>query len=209
MELFNIENIAFQIIGYQVSYVELIATLFGLISVWLASKANILTWHTGIVNEFFLFILFYQTQLYADMFLQVFFFSVTLTGWYNWRKKSVKNRILSISWTKRCQILIIIIICSLITGFFINNIHLYLPEYFPVRASYPFVDSLVMVSSIAATMLLAKKKVESWHLWIGVDIICTVLYFKKGIWFLSLEYFIFLCMAVYGLYHWQKQLKND
>ena len=77
MTLFDINNIAYEIIGYQISYVELIGTLFGLISVYLATKTNILTWATGIINELFLFILFFQVQLYADMFLQVFFFVVT------------------------------------------------------------------------------------------------------------------------------------
>ena len=74
MTFFDINTIAFEVIGYPVSYVELIGTLFGLISVYFASRANILTWPTGIINEFFLFILFFQVQLYADMFLQVYFF---------------------------------------------------------------------------------------------------------------------------------------
>ena len=93
MTLFDINNIANEIIVYQISYVELIGTLFGLISVYLATKTNILTWATGIINELFLFILFFQVQLYADMFLQVFFFVVTLYGWYNWKEIPKENGI--------------------------------------------------------------------------------------------------------------------
>ena len=74
MHFFDIASAAFTVIGYPISYVELIGTLFGLISVYFASRANILTWSTGIVNEVFLFILFFQVHLYADMFLQVYFF---------------------------------------------------------------------------------------------------------------------------------------
>lgn len=44
MHFFEIENIVFQILGYPISYVELIGTLFGLASVYFASKAKILTW---------------------------------------------------------------------------------------------------------------------------------------------------------------------
>ena len=65
MHFIEIENIAFKILDYPVSYVELIGTLFGLASVYFASRANILTWGTGIVNEIFLFILFFQVQLYV------------------------------------------------------------------------------------------------------------------------------------------------
>ncbi len=209
MHFFEIENIAFQILGYPISYVELIGTLFGLFSVYFASRANILTWGTGIVNEIFLFILFYQVQLYADMFLQVYFFVVTLYGWNQWKTKTNANNISEINFRNRITIATAIVIGSILFGFAFKSIHLYLPYYFKIPAAYPFTDSFVMLSSIVATILLAKKKIETWYLWIAVDLVCVVLYFKKGVYFLSLEYFIFLGLASYGLYHWKKQLNND
>ncbi len=209
MHFFEIENIAFQILGYPISYVELIGTLFGLASVYFASRANILTWGTGIVNEIFLFILFFQVQLYADMFLQIYFFVVTLYGWYKWNAKTSENKISETSFKNKIFLAVTILIGTLISGFLFTNIHLYLPAYFKIQAAYPFTDSFVMISSIVATILLAKKKIENWYLWIAVDLVCVVLYFKKGIFFLSLEYFIFLGLASYGLYHWRKQLSND
>ena len=209
MDFFEIQNIAFQVLGYPISYVELIGTLFGLVSVYCASKANILTWPTGIVNEIFLFILFFQVQLYADMFLQVYFFIVTLYGWYNWKTNTKEKIISEINFRNKLRLQAAICIFSLLSGFLFANIHFYLPNIFTVKAAYPFIDSFIMVSSIIATVLLARKKVENWYLWITVDIVCVGLYFKKGVYFLSLEYFIFLGLASYGLYNWRKQLKND
>lgn len=209
MNFFEIENIAFQILGYPISYVELLGTLFGLASVYFASRANILTWGTGIVNEVFLFFLFFQVQLYADMFLQIYFFVVTLYGWYKWNAKTSENKISETSFRNKILLAVTILIGTLISGFIFTNIHLYLPAYFKIQAAYPFTDSFVMVSSIVATILLAKKKIENWYLWIAVDLVCVVLYFKKGIYFLSLEYLIFLGLASYGLYQWKKKLSND
>ena len=209
MHFFEIENIAFQILGYPISYVELIGTLFGLASVYFASRANILTWGTGIVNEVFLFILFFQVQLYADMFLQIYFFVVTLYGWYKWNAKTSENKISETSFRNKIFLAVTILIGTLISGFLFTNVHLYLPAYFKIQAAFPFTDSFVMVSSIFATILLAKKKIENWYLWIAVDLVCVMLYFKKGVYFLSLEYSIFLGLASYGLYHWKKQLSND
>ncbi len=209
MHFFEIENVAFQIWAYPISYVELIGTVFGLVSVYLASRANILTWGTGIVNEVFLFMLFFQVQLYADMFLQIYFFVVTVYGWYNWNKTTREIKISQISFRNKIFLVLAIIIGTLIAGFLFTNIHVYLPTYFKIKAAYPFTDSFVMVASIVATILLAKKKIENWYLWIAVDLVCVVLYFKKGIYFLSLEYFIFLGLTSYGLYHWKQQLSND
>jgi nicotinamide mononucleotide transporter len=209
MHFFKIANTAFTIMGYPISYVELIGTLFGLISVWFASRANILTWSTGIVNEVFLFILFFQVQLYADMFLQVYFFVVTIYGWYNWKTKPDMGSIATLNSQQRWLTGILIIAGSALAGFLIKNIHLYLPQYFRIEAAYPFTDSFVMVLSIIATVLLAMKKIENWVLWILIDAICVALYIKKGVYFLSLEYLIFLGLASYGLYQWKKQKAHD
>lgn len=208
MTLFDLRNIAVEVLDYPISYVELIGTLFGLVSVYFATKANILTWSTGIINELFLFILFFQIQLYADMFLQVFFFIVTLYGWYNWRKKPKENSITSIAFKAQVWIFLALAITALIAGYLFSNIHLYLPQYFKKEASFPYADSLVMVMSIVATFLLAKKKIETWYLWISLDLICVFLFFIKGIVFLAFEYFIFLGLATYGLLNWKKQLAN-
>jgi len=186
----------------------LIGTLFGLLSVYFASRANILTWATGIINEVFLFILFFQIQLYADMFLQVYFFVVTLYGWYNWKQKPKQNSITTTESKTKIWFASAIIVGTLIAGFLFSNIHLYLPYYFKTKAAFPFADSFVMVLSIAATVLLAQKKLETWYLWIVVDIICVFLFFKKGIVFLALEYLVFLGLATYGLLNWKKQLNN-
>ena len=209
MQFFEIENTAFEILGYPISFVELIGTLFGLVSVYFASRANILTWGTGIVNEVFLFILFFQVQLYPDMFLQIYFFVVTIYGWYKCNRRTSENKISETSLKTKTLLVVSILIGTLISGIFFNNIHLNLPKFFKIQAAYPFADSFVMVSSIIATVLLAKKKIENWYLWISIDFVCVALYFKKGVYFLSLEYFIFLGLASYGLYNWKKQLKNE
>jgi len=209
MWLFDINRIFFQILDYPISYVEFIGTFFGLISIYLATKPNIFTWHTGIVNEIFLFILFFQVQLYADMFLQIYFFIVTLYGWYNWKRKTNEIKISTLKQKTQIILFAIILISTILAGFLFKNIHSLLPQFFKIEASYPFADSFVMVLSIVATVLLARKKLETWILWITVDIVCVVLYLKKEIYFLSLEYLIFLFMAIYGLFHWNKKRKNE
>lgn len=209
MAFFDINNIAFELLNYPISYVELIGTVFGLISVYLATRANILTWGTGIINELFLFILFFQVQLYADMFLQVYFFVVTIFGWYTWKKlDSNEKSITTLTVKTKTWLVLISSIGTLITGYLFSNIHLYLPLYFKREATYPYIDSFVMVLSIVATILLAQKKLETWYLWIIVDVVCVFLFFQKGIVFLGLEYAVFMCLAIYGWTNWNKQLKH-
>ncbi|PWG80289.1 nicotinamide riboside transporter PnuC [Pararcticibacter amylolyticus] len=206
---FDIESIAFNIWNYPLSYVELIGTLFGLLSVFYASKANILTWPSGVINELFLFILFFQVQLYADMFLQVYFFIVTLYGWFHWNSKTTESRITTLRRKSLVITIFLILLLSLPAGFMVQNLHVYMPQHFKMPAAFPYVDSLVMVGSIAATLLLSRKRLDNWYFWIAIDLICVVLYSVKGIYFLALEYLVFLGMAIYGLLYWKKQVSND
>ena len=121
----------------------------------------------------------------------------------------MENKISKTKKQGRIIIIVAIIIGTSISGFLFSNIHSYLPSYFKIQAAYPYTDSFVMILSIIATILLAKKKIENWYLWIIVDFVCVVLYLKKGVFFLSLEYVIFLGLALYGFYHWRNKLIND
>jgi nicotinamide mononucleotide transporter len=207
MEFFDIKNIAFYISGHPISYLELVEMLFGLVSVYFASKANILTWSTGLVNEILMFVIFFQVQLYADMFLQIYFFFVTIFGWYRWKAKSLDNKITEISTKTMVITLISILIGTVLFGLFLSKIHLYLPHYFKIPATYPFTDSFVMALSVVATAMLAKKIMENWYLWLVADVVCVILYFQKEIYLLSLEYFISVGLSFYGIHLWKKQLK--
>lgn len=206
MNFFSIENIAFTLMDYPVSYIELIGTLSGLISVYYASKTNILTWPTGIVNEIALFILLFQVQLYADMFLQVYFLVVTLYGWYNWKVRAGDMPVRRLSNKGIVNYSVLQILGTIVIGSLIRQLHNWLPAYFKLPAAFPYVDAGIMTASILATVLLARKQVETWVLWIAVDIVSIVLYYAKGVYFLSLEYLIFLGLATAGLISWKKSM---
>lgn len=208
MDLFKITTVVVTILGYPISFIELIGTLFGFASVYYASKANILTWPTGIINIIFLFILFYQVHLYADMILQIFFLITTLIGWFNWKGKVVKKTITNLSTSLKGFIIVSILYFTYLLGHeFISTMHIWGKAYFPTPASFPYIDTFIMVGSIFATILLIKRKIENWCIWIIVDVVATILYFYKGIYFLSLEYLLFTGLATYGLLNWQKEQK--
>lgn len=206
--LFDIESVAFHLGEYAVSYVELIGTIAGMISVFFAARSNVLTWPTGIVNEIFLFALFFQLHLYADMFLQVFFFVVTVYGWYSWRRNSGELKITRSSGKQQVIIAAAAIAGTLLFGIFFRYIHVLLPALFTHEAAYPFADSFIMVSSMIATWLLARKKLESWILWIMVDAVAVVVYALKSAWVLSGEYLIFMIIAGFGYYNWRRLLQK-
>jgi len=207
----DINNTFVTVLGYPLSYVEFIGTVTGFFSVWLAAKSNVLTWPIGLINVFCFFCIFYQVRLYSDMFLQVYFFVISIYGWIAWKNQDRKKGtpIKTISEKQRIMVAIIILLVTLSMGTFVKNIHTLIPAIFISPASYPYIDTFVAVLSVIATVLLARRKIENWILWIIVDIISVVLYAKKHVLFISIEYGIFMCLATLGLLTWLKLLRNE
>jgi nicotinamide mononucleotide transporter len=211
MSLNELNRTFLEIWGYPMSYLELFGTLSGLLTVWLAAKAHVLTWPTGLVNNLAFFLIFYQVQLYSDMFLQIYFFVISLYGWWNWRRNANQpNRNITVLPTRQRLLLIGITITSVpLVGYGMSQIHLYFPKYLPQPASYPYADAFTAVLSIVATLTMAQKKIECWILWILVDVVSIGLYAMKDICLISLEYVIFLGICLLGLWQWTKLYANE
>lgn len=198
---------AFQVLGYDMSWLEFVSTLAGLLAVWLNAREKIINWPIGLLNVAGAFVLFYQSQLYADMFLQIYFFVTGIYGWWLWskRNKQTDEKEVVISFmTQRQRIswLIAVTCATIFLTYIVLHLNSWLPKYFPSSAAFPVADTLIWTMSMAGNFLLTEKKVEAWILWVLVDILAPVLYFQKNLKFVALEYIIFFGIAVYALYQW-------
>jgi nicotinamide mononucleotide transporter len=209
---FSKDNIFINIMNYPMSWVELLGTIFNLSAVWLSAKEKISSWVVGLVGVILFFSLFYQFNLYADMTLQVFFFFTNCIGWYQWTNPEMKNRnkdnqliISLVNINSRFKIGMGIVFGTLFLGRFFSHIHEYLPMCFPQPAAFPYADSFIMAASIAAQILLMSKKLESWLLWIIVNIVAVIVYAEKEMYLTSLLYMLFLAIAYKGFSDWKKK----
>lgn len=215
MIFFDINNIFFEVMGYPMSFLEFFGTLAGAIAIWLSAKAVVWSWPIGIINVVLFFFLFYQVQLYPDMFLQMFFFVTNLMGWWRWthpRKfEADRKEELRVSYMRPKQFLFIFfagLAGTFLFGSFAENIHELFPGIFSKPSAFPYLDSFVTVVSVITTFLMINKKIESWILWILVDVIATYMYFVKGIKFVALEYLVFCFIAAFGLWNWMREYRS-
>ncbi|HRI77941.1 MAG TPA: nicotinamide riboside transporter PnuC [Cyclobacteriaceae bacterium] len=215
MSFFDIHNILVKVLGYPLSYLEFFATLSGFIAVWLSARANIWSWPIGIVNVTLFFFLVFQVQLYPDMFLQVFFFITNLMGWWRWThpKKGEEDRKLElrVSWMPLSMLIVFSVVtlfATILSGYFAGNLHELFPQIFNKPSAFPFLDSFVMVVSIAATYLMIQKKIECWIAWLIADLVATFLYFSKGIFFVGLEFTAFCVITIVGFITWRREFNG-
>lgn len=192
------------------SWLEIIAAFFGLVSVWYAKKVNILVYPTGIVSVLLYVYICFYAQLYADMGINAFYFVMSVYGWIMWKMKTGGEKERPVTFMTIGNYLVSVI-------FFFGSlaIILFLLKYFNGddlvywSTKIPYIDTFTTAIFIVGMWLMALKKVENWVFWIVGDIISIPLYFYKNLVFTSLQFSIFLILALLGYFEWRKLAKKN
>ncbi len=182
------------------SWLEVVAVIFGILSVWFARKENIWVYPTGIVNVLIYVYLCFFAGLYADMGINAFYFVMSVFGWYNWSRRDENMHHVPISKLSSMQWLYIVTLIAVSFGV----IHYVLTHY--TDSTVAVFDSFTTSLFIAGMWLMAVKKIENWLLWILGDLLVIPLFAMKGLVFTSIQYIVFLVLAVMGYIEWRKRL---
>jgi nicotinamide mononucleotide transporter len=211
MNFFSVHNIAFSVAGYDLSWLEFIGTIFNLASVWLMARNRIATWPVGIVGVVLFFLLFWQIRLYADMFEQIYYFLTGFWGWWLWRKQSAREgEIVRRNSTRENLVTFLLtLVLSMFAGYVIANLDVWSPRLFPEAASFAYLDATTTIASFTAQILMARRRIECWILWIAIDVVGVALYWEKRTVFLSALYLVFLVLAIVGLLTWNRHAKSQ
>lgn len=204
--LFSVNNTAFSVFGYPLSYIELFGTIFYLWSVWLIAKRRIWTWPVGIVSVLLYMVLFYQIRLYSDALEQVYYLAASIYGWWSWSHSPKEDgTICDVKFSSARWLIAWVLISSVLgigLGNFMSDAHNLFQRFFPEPASYPYLDAVTTIMSFTAMWLMARRRIESWIYWIVVDVIGIGLYYVKSIKFVALLYVILLFLAIRGFFSW-------
>lgn len=225
MDFFSTQNILVHIPigagGYDLSWIEATGTLAGLLCIWLASLEKISNYAFGLINVTLFAIIFFQIQLYASLLLQLFFFAANIYGWYAWSRQTLQNEAaLQIRWLPLSKALTWLAICVLAIGLmtlFIDPVFAVLTKIAVAAMqtlgmnvamptlqpdAFPFWDACMMVLSIVAMILMTRKYVENWLLWVIINVISVVIFALQGVWAMSLEYMLLTFIALNGSRMW-------
>lgn len=213
MNFFDLGSTFITIWGYELSFLELLATVFGIFNVYMLAKIKVSNYFWGILNVILSFFIFFQIRMYSDMLLQVYYLGMNIYGWWTWLhpKNNVSSdsnqlKVSTNTGTYNMVALAITCIVFVTLGLLLKNIHVMLPSLFTKPSSSPFVDSFITTLSIVAMYFMAKKKIEHWYLWFIADLTSVIFCYMQNVKFLALEYFVFLFFAFLGYAEWKKEL---
>jgi nicotinamide mononucleotide transporter len=188
----------------QTTWLEYIAVLSGIISVWFSRKENIWVYPTGLINTIFYIYLSFKGSLFGEATVNLYYTIMSIYGWILWAKKNQQHEhVVNIMWSNKKEWIQEIMFFA---GFYILIFGAlsYLKRDFAPGA-IPWADAFASATAFTGMWLMAKKKVESWYWWIATNIASIPLYFVKGYVFTSVYYLVLLIMAVWGLIEWKRR----
>ena len=180
---------------------EVLAVVLGITYVILAAKESLWAWVFAFFSTIIYTVLFWEGALVSSSFLNLYYMVMAVYGFILWRGEE-NGEELEVSVWETHHILMVIfvgILVSLTAG--------YLSQTY-ADAKHAYLDAFVMIFSIIATWMLAKKILQNWLIWIVVDSVAVVLYWKSGYHATIVLFVLYVVLAFYGYASWRKACRE-
>ncbi len=202
---------------YQI-VLEIVATIFGLLSVYFSIRKNIWVYPTGIVSTALYVYILLKFGLLGDMMINFYYTVMSIYGWVLWSRNSADHIHVDVSRAtkKEWSFSAVLFFLSLVlvtavyyykpfmdNGFYMSGVALGL--YHLDWANW--LDILTTAIFLVGMWLMAKRKIENWIFWIVGDLICVPMMIYKGLGITSVQYAVFTVMAVIGYIEWLRSPK--
>lgn len=181
-----------------VTPLEQLAVLTGVVSVYLSVRQNIWSWPTALVNVSLYFLVFRDAKLYADMGLQVFYFVISVYGWYEWLYGGKNRTVLQVSRGTRGMALALSAI-GVATVAVLGTLLARTTD-----AALPYMDSATTSASLIAQWMMTRKILENWALWMAVDLVYVGMFTYKKLYPTAALYAAFFVLAAMGYAQWRR-----
>jgi len=184
---------------------EIIAVVFGFLSVWFSKQNKIWVFPTGMISTSIFVYLLLKWSLLGDMMINGYYFIMSVYGWYVWTRKIDDTQVTPISKInfKEKKISVAIFFATLLFVFIVY-------KTFDKWSDWvAYADTITTAIFFVGMWLMAKRKIENWIFWIIGDIISVPLYLYKGLTFTSFQYLGFTFIAIFGYLAWKKNLNKQ
>jgi nicotinamide mononucleotide transporter len=192
---------AFVLWGSPTTWLEIVAFALALAMVGCNIREIHWGWPLAAISSVLYVALFWRSKLYGDAALQVFFALVALWGWAQWlRGRREDGSALAISRLTSSGLLWTLASCALLwpaTGLFLKTY---------TDTDVPWWDAFPTAVSIVGQLLLGRKYIENWAIWLAVNVVSVGLFAWKGLWLTTLLYALFTALSVVGWRAWQRKL---
>ena len=191
---------AFTLWGSPVTWLEIVAFVLALAMVWANLRVNPVAWPLAILSSLIYALLFADSKLYGEASLQFVFIALALWGWWQWlrgvQSDGARLQVRRLSARARWRVLAATLAAWPLLGLLLAR---------ATDSDVPYFDALPTVASISGQILLGRKLVENWPVWLAVNVVSVFLFAHKGLWLTVLLYALFAALSVVGWRAWQRK----
>jgi nicotinamide mononucleotide transporter len=174
---------------------ELLASAFGLANVLLLARRSVWNYPFGMTMVAILAVVFWQSRLYAVASVQIFFFAAQLHGLIAWWRAPAADGQVNVRRLPRRGWPVV-----LASGMAASAVLVMLLRQ--TDAAAPLADGTVAGWSLVAQLLTNLRMLESWPLWVGINIVSVGLYASQALWVTAALYAVFLAVALWSWRLW-------
>jgi nicotinamide mononucleotide transporter len=196
---------AFSLWGSATTWLEVMGFFLALAMVGCNIREVHWGWPLAIISSLLYFALFWRSKLYGDAALQIFFAVIALWGWAQWLRggragggAAAALRVARLSRTGALRLLATSALLWPVTGYFLKTY---------TDTDVPWWDAFPTALSIVGQVLLGRKFIENWPVWIVVNVVSVALFAYKGLWLTVVLYTLFIALSAVGWRAWQRQLQ--
>lgn len=185
-----------------ITWMQAVGTAFGITQVLLARKNNVNNYLFGIVSILIAIWVLYQTKLYGDILLSLYYLVMSIYGWFYWKfgKQRSEAPIAYSTKSEQLKALGITIVSFGLLAYWLK---------FHTNSDVPYWDAITSAFAWAGMWLMAKRKIENWvYLNVSNLISIPLLFYKELYIYAALTIFLFV-VAISGYIKWAKIIKNE
>jgi len=189
----------FMLLGSPVTGLELAAFALSLWMVACNLRVNPLAWPLAITASLLYGVLFAQSKLYGEASLQLLFIVLAAWGWRQWLRGTGDDgralRVQRLTTLQRLQVAGLTLAAWPLFGLLLQH---------GTDSDVPYLDALPTVASVTGQLLLGRKRVENWAVWLFVNVVSVGLFAYKALWLTVALYAIFAVLSVVGWQAWRR-----
>ena len=179
-------------------WLEIFGFVTGGLCVLLAARRNIWTFPIGLASNVVYIVVFFEVALYADMALQVVYIVLGVTGWIGWSRARADDTLVATVRTPTRSIPILVAAFVAITALLAVILSTFTDSQTAIA------DAATTAGSLVAQFMLNRRWIESWFVWIAVDIAYIGLYIHKELYITGALYLVFIGICVHGYVTWRR-----
>lgn len=187
---------------------ELAGVLTTIVGIWLTTKRLLVCWPSTLLADVLYLVIFFQSGLFSDALLQIFFVAFTIYGWWHWWRGVRADGEVRVE-PLGMQACIVALVVGAVGSLLLGRVMIWLGSTLHITVALPHLDAVLTSYSLVASWWGARKHIANWWLWIVVDLTYIGEYIYKDLWLTALLYAGLVGLAVLGLRDWRRAAASD